>query len=72
MAVARHCGQCTFVKACIVWNSISGRILPLEARRWPIPPFLAMVPVLFGLGEDVHVHVPLLAAPYGYSTYRGS
>lgn len=36
------------------------------------PPFLATVPVLFGLGEDVHVHVPLLAAPYGYSTYRGS
>lgn len=36
------------------------------------PPFLATVPVLFGLGDDMHAHVPLLAAPYGYSTYRGS
>ncbi|EHH68016.1 hydroxyisourate hydrolase [Gluconobacter morbifer] len=36
------------------------------------PPFLDVVPIVFGLGEDTHAHVPLLAAPYGYSTYRGS
>jgi len=35
-------------------------------------PFLDVVPIVFGLEEGVHVHVPLLAAPYGYSTYRGS
>lgn len=36
------------------------------------PPFLDVVPVAFGLGEEGHAHVPLLAAPYSYSTYRGS
>lgn len=36
------------------------------------PPFLDLVPIRFGLGEDSHYHVPLLLSPYGYSTYRGS
>jgi 5-hydroxyisourate hydrolase len=36
------------------------------------PPFLDVVPVRFGIAEDAHYHVPLLVAPYGYSTYRGS
>jgi hydroxyisourate hydrolase len=36
------------------------------------PPFLDIVPVRFGLAENVHYHVPLLVSPYGYSTYRGS
>ena len=36
------------------------------------PPFLDVVPVDFGLGASGHAHVPLLIAPYGYSTYRGS
>ncbi|MBR0560438.1 hydroxyisourate hydrolase [Neokomagataea anthophila] len=36
------------------------------------PSFLDIVPIVFGLAEGRHVHVPLLAAPYGYSTYRGS
>ena len=36
------------------------------------PPFLDIVPVVFGLGSDMHAHVPLLVAPFGYSTYRGS
>nr|WP_298798299.1 hydroxyisourate hydrolase [uncultured Acetobacter sp.] len=36
------------------------------------PPFLDIVPIVFGLSADGHAHVPLLAAPYGYSTYRGS
>ncbi|ANS73321.1 5-hydroxyisourate hydrolase [Paenibacillus yonginensis] len=35
--------------------------------------FLELVPVRFRIaGPDEHVHVPLLAAPGGYSTYRGS
>jgi 5-hydroxyisourate hydrolase len=39
----------------------------------PKPPFLDAVPVRFGIAEaGLHVHVPLLISPYGYSTYRGS
>lgn len=34
--------------------------------------FLGVVPVEFGLSGAGHYHVPLLAAPGGYSTYRGS
>ena len=37
------------------------------------PPFLDVVPVRFGVSEpDAHHHVPLLVAPWAYSTYRGS
>jgi 5-hydroxyisourate hydrolase len=37
------------------------------------PPFLDQVPIRFGISEpDRHYHVPLLLAPYSYSTYRGS
>ncbi len=37
------------------------------------PPFLDQVPIRFAVAEPGrHYHVPLLASPYGYSTYRGS
>ncbi|MBM3525167.1 MAG: hydroxyisourate hydrolase [Alphaproteobacteria bacterium] len=37
------------------------------------PPFLDIVPIRFSLAEpDGHYHVPLLASPWSYSTYRGS
>lgn len=37
------------------------------------PPFLDEVPLDFGLAdESAHYHVPLLASPFAYSTYRGS
>lgn len=37
------------------------------------PSFLDCVPVRFGISEPAsHYHVPLLIAPGGYSTYRGS
>ena len=39
----------------------------------PEPPFLDEVPVDFGLAAgEQHYHVPLLASPWAYSTYRGS
>lgn len=39
----------------------------------PEPAFLDTVPVRFGVADaDQHHHVPLLVAPYGYATYRGS
>ena len=36
--------------------------------------FFPEVAVVFAIGDDAdaHEHVPLLLAPYGYSTYRGS
>ena len=37
------------------------------------PPFLDEVPLDFGLATvGAHYHVPLLASPWAYSTYRGS
>lgn len=39
----------------------------------PQPAFLDVVPLRFGISEaDGHYHVPLLASPWSYSTYRGS
>jgi 5-hydroxyisourate hydrolase len=37
------------------------------------PPFLDEVPLDFGIADaSVHYHVPLLASPWSYATYRGS
>jgi 5-hydroxyisourate hydrolase len=37
------------------------------------PPFLDVVPVVFGVADPgVAHHVPLLVTPWSYSTYRGS
>ncbi len=37
------------------------------------PAFLDLVPVRFGIAEpEGRYHVPLLASPWSYSTYRGS
>ena len=39
----------------------------------PEPPFLDEVPLDFGIADaSLHYHVPLLASPWSYSTYRGS
>ncbi len=39
----------------------------------PETPFLDRVPVRFGIDDpEAGYHVPLLVAPFGYSTYRGS
>ena len=36
-------------------------------------PFIDDVPIRFGIADaDEHYHVPLLASPFSYSTYRGS
>lgn len=37
------------------------------------PPFLDVVTLRFGVADaSQHYHVPLLATPWSYSTYRGS
>ena len=39
----------------------------------PDPAFLDVVPLDFGIADaSTHYHVPLLASPWAYSTYRGS
>ncbi|MFN3861476.1 MAG: hydroxyisourate hydrolase [Roseateles sp.] len=39
----------------------------------PEPAFLDEVPLDFGIADATsHYHVPLLASPWSYSTYRGS
>jgi 5-hydroxyisourate hydrolase len=39
----------------------------------PEPAFLDEVPLEFGIADVAsHYHVPLLASPWSYSTYRGS
>jgi 2-oxo-4-hydroxy-4-carboxy-5-ureidoimidazoline decarboxylase len=39
----------------------------------PDPPFLDIVPVQFSVAApEEHYHVPLLASPWSYTTYRGS
>ncbi|WP_028547575.1 hydroxyisourate hydrolase [Paenibacillus sp. UNC451MF] len=49
----------------------SGGAGPVQANRRL--PFLDKVPIRFGVEDDEgHYHVPLLIAPGGYSTYRGS
>jgi hydroxyisourate hydrolase len=37
------------------------------------PPFLDVIPIRFAVADPkAHYHVPLLASPWSYSTYRGS
>lgn len=44
-----------------------------QGLRATDPPFLDRVPVRFGISDPAaHYHVPLLASPWAYSTYRGS
>ena len=39
----------------------------------PEPAFIDEVPIEFGIADaGGHYHVPLLASPWAYSTYRGS
>lgn len=39
----------------------------------PEPAFIDVVPLQFGISDTKsHYHVPLLASPFSYSTYRGS
>jgi 2-oxo-4-hydroxy-4-carboxy-5-ureidoimidazoline decarboxylase len=44
-----------------------------QGASLPDPPFLGVVPIRFAVAEpEAHYHVPLLATPWSYSTYRGS
>ncbi|MGF1562697.1 MAG: hydroxyisourate hydrolase [Geminicoccaceae bacterium] len=51
----------------------AGDYLRAGGVTMPEPPFLDEVVIRFGIADaSEHYHVPLLLAPFGYSTYRGS
>ena len=44
-----------------------------EVKVEVVRPFLDLIPIRFNVADrSAHYHVPLLVAPGGYSTYRGS
>ncbi len=50
-----------------------GEYFASQGAPLPALPFLSEVPVRFGISDaSAHYHVPLLASPWAYSTYRGS
>jgi 5-hydroxyisourate hydrolase len=50
-----------------------GQYFASTAAALPKVPFLDVVPVRFGIADpSASYHVPLLASPWAYSTYRGS
>ncbi len=49
------------------------RVGPALGLDLPEPPFLDVVPIRFTVGDpEGHYHVPLVATPWSYQTYRGS
>jgi 5-hydroxyisourate hydrolase len=58
-----------------VWELLfhAGDYLDAAGVEGGSPRFLDLIPIRFGIGDPgEHYHVPLLLAPYSYSTYRGS
>ncbi|MDM4766204.1 hydroxyisourate hydrolase [Pelomonas sp. SE-A7] len=50
-----------------------GAYFRARGEALPEPAFLDEVPLDFGIADaSAHYHVPLLASPWSYSTYRGS
>ena len=50
-----------------------GEYFAAQGVALPDPPFVDEVVLDFGVAEAAaHYHVPLLASPWSYSTYRGS
>ncbi len=51
----------------------AGAYLETAGLTGESPRFLDLIPIRFGIADpEAHTHVPLLLAPYSYSTYRGS
>jgi 5-hydroxyisourate hydrolase len=50
-----------------------GEYFAASGQTLPNPPFVGDVVLRFGIADaSQHYHVPLLASPWSYSTYRGS
>jgi 5-hydroxyisourate hydrolase len=58
-----------------IWELVFylGAYFRSKGNAMPEPPFLDQIPVRFAVANpDAHYHIPLLASPWSYSTYRGS
>lgn len=52
---------------------MAGDYFAQQTGNLPNPLFLDIIPIRFGIAnQNAHYHVPLLASPWSYSTYRGS
>lgn len=49
-----------------------GRYFAATSAAVDDPPFLQTIVIRFSVRADENYHVPLLASPWSYSTYRGS
>mmetsp|Transcript_17459 Transcript_17459/g.40146 ORF Transcript_17459/g.40146 Transcript_17459/m.40146 type:complete len:155 (-) Transcript_17459:367-831(-) len=55
------------------WTFFAGDYFAAKAVPSAGQPFLDVVPLRFGIDNpEDHYHVPLLASPWSFSTYRGS
>lgn len=51
----------------------AGDYFTRQFEQLPDPLFLNRIPIQFSIADsNAHYHVPLLASPWSYSTYRGS
>jgi 5-hydroxyisourate hydrolase len=62
-----------FVVGRYEFNFVIGPYFAQKIAGLPDPPFFDRIPIQFGIADPAaHYHVPLLASPWAYSTYRGS
>lgn len=62
-----------FAVGCYEWTFYAGDYFAASALPTGGQPFLDVIPLRFGIDNpEDHYHVPLLASPWSFSTYRGS
>jgi 2-oxo-4-hydroxy-4-carboxy-5-ureidoimidazoline decarboxylase len=55
------------------WTFFAGDYFVAQCLKTGGQPFLDLIPLRFGIDNpEDHYHVPLLASPWAFSTYRGS
>lgn len=73
-----RCDQALLIDAELelgIWELVfqMGAYFWSKGNRVTEPPFLDLIPVRFTVTDPhAHYHIPLLASPWSYSTYRGS
>ena len=62
-----------FIVGTYEWTFFAGDYFASKGTFISGTPFLDEIPLRFGIDNpDDHYHVPLLASPWSFSTYRGS